>query len=266
MPDAQTRRWVENYARAGFVAKGIVYLMLGMLALQAALGSGGRITAPRGVVYELLDSRYGTTLVTILAFGLAGYALWRFIEAFGDANRKGKAATSVVVRSGYALSGFIYGMLAFDAARLVIGEPGGPERSHVARFILAGPLGPALVVLVALGLLAYAIHQFLRALRGQVDDELALGSAPYQTGRWLAGITNFGTGARAVVFALVAVLLIKMAATPAAAAALDSADAMRFARGLPEGKWWLAFVASGFAAYGVEQFVQAFYRRITAPA
>ena len=262
---ADTRRWIETYARIGFAAKGVVYLMLGMLALRAALGAGGRIMAPNGVVHRILDSRHGTTLVAVLAIGLGGYALWRFLEAFGDANRKGTKPTSVVIRAGYALSGLIYGMLAYDAARLAIGEPGRPERSHVARFILGGPLGPALVVLVALGLLAYAMHQFVRAIRGQVDDELSLGAAPRSTGTWLARITNFGTGARAVVFAMLAVLLIRAAATPVAAVRVDATDAMRFAAGLPEGRWWLAFVASGFAAYGVEQFVQAFYRRIAAP-
>jgi len=265
MADIRTQRWVENYARLGFVAKGIVYLMLGVLALRAALGTGGRITAPHGVVSEILDSRHGTVLVAVLAVGLAGYSLWRFIEAFGDANRKGKNPSSVVVRAGYAFSGSVYGLLAFDAARLVLGAPGGPERSHVLRFVLGGPLGGLLVVLVALGLLGYAGHQFLKAVWGQVDDELNLAAAPRPTARWVTRITNFGTGARAVVFALVSVLLIRAAATPASAAGVDTGDALRFAAGLPEGRWWLAFVALGFAAYGLEQFVQAFYRRITAP-
>lgn len=260
-----TRRWVERYARAGFLAKGVVYLILGILAFRAALGSGGSITGHEGVVRQVFSSQFGTIFVVALAVGLAGYALWRFMEAVGDANLKGKRPVSVMIRVGYALSGFIYGALALDAARLALGVAKGPEHSHVARVVLGGPFGPVLVGLTALGLLAYAVHQFVRAIRGRVDDELNLGSAPRNAAPWLAGIVNFGTGARAVVFALVGVLLLRAVATPAAAARIDATDGLRFAARLPEGQWWLAFVAAGFAAYGVEHVVQAFYRRIVAP-
>lgn len=261
----ETRRWVERYARVGFFAKGIVYLILGILALRAALGSGGSITGFEGAVRVVFRSDFGTVFVGALAVGLAGYALWRFIEAFADANRRGKRPASIAVRIGYAGSGLIYAALALDAARLALGAGKGPQHSHVARVILGGPFGSVLVGLTALGLLVYAVIQFVRAIRGRVDDELSLGSAPREAAPWLAAIVNFGTAARAVVFALVGVLLLRAASTPTSAAGIDATDGMRFAARLPEGRWWLAFVAAGFAAYGVEQLVQAFYRRIVAP-
>ncbi len=260
------RRWVENYARVGFMAKGVVYLILGTLALRSALGAGGRITGQHGVVRGILSEAHGPLLAVVLAVGLAGFALWRLIEAFADANRKGTKVASVITRAGYAASGLIYGTLALDAVLLALGEEGRAGRSHVVQTLLGGPFGPLLVVLVALGVLAYAVVELVRALRGRVDDELGLDAAPAATVPWLSAIVNFGTAARAVVFALVAVLLLRSAATPSAAAAIDATDGLRFAARLPEGRWWLAFVAAGFAAYGVEHVVQAFYRRIVAPA
>lgn len=265
MTQKAVRRWIEHYARVGFMAKGLVYLILGVLALRSVLGSGGRITNPRGVAEKILSEPHGTILVALLAVGLAGYALWRFIEALADANMKGTKPASVVIRSGYALSGIIYGTLALEAGLMALGDRDGAGKSRIVRLLLNGELGPALVILVALGLLAYAVHEFVRSVRGQVDDELHLGAAPAAASPWLAGIVNFGTGARAVVFALLAVLLVRAAATPAAAASIDAVDGMRLAARLPEGRWWLAFIAAGFAAYGVEQVVQAFYRRIVAP-
>jgi hypothetical protein len=259
------RRWIEVYARAGFVSKGAVYLVLGVLALKAATGSGGRITGREGVLQEIFENDYGTVLVVALSVGLAGYSLWRFIEALGDANRKGKKPESVIVRAGYALSGVIYGFLAVDAVTLLLGSSDSAANSYVLRLVLGSPLGPVLVVLVGLGLLAYAIREVVRALQGKVDDELSLGSAPRRTARWVKRMVNFGMIARAVVFVIVGVLLLRAASTPVAAASIDTTDGLRFAAGLPEGRWWLAFVAAGFTAYGLEQVVQAFYRRIITP-
>jgi hypothetical protein len=264
MVATRTRRWVETYARIGFLAKGMVYLILGVLALRAATGNGGRVVGREGVVHEILGSDYGTVLVLVLALGLAGYSLWRFIEAFGDANHKGKKPESVLVRAGYALSGAIYGFMAIDATILVLGSDS-TEGSQVVRLVLGSPLGPVLIVLVGLGLIAYAVREVVRAFRGEVDDELSLRAAPRPTARWVKRMVNFGMTARAVVFVILGVLLLRAASTPVAAASIDTTDGLRFAAGLPEGRWWLAFVAAGFAAYGLEQVVQAFYRRIVAP-
>ena len=111
------RGWLEPIARAGFAAKGIVYLILGTLVTQAAFGAGGRIT-------ELLGEPYGRPLLALLAMGLVGYALWRFLEAFADANRKGTSPKALGVRAGYAASGVVYGSLAIYATRLALRVPG----------------------------------------------------------------------------------------------------------------------------------------------
>lgn len=82
MVPAGARPWIERLARAGYTAKGVVYLMIGLLAFQAAIGSGGRATDTRGVLHVLLRQPLGRVLLA--AAGLLGYALRRAVSALND--------------------------------------------------------------------------------------------------------------------------------------------------------------------------------------
>ena len=68
-------------ARAGFVARGLVYLIIGVLALKLALGDGGKATNQQDALKTIADRPFGKTLLVLVAIGLAGYALWRLIRA-----------------------------------------------------------------------------------------------------------------------------------------------------------------------------------------
>ena len=86
---ADPRRWGGAGTRR-ICREGIVYLILGGLATSAALGAGGRITDMRGALRAPLREPFGEALLGLLALGLVGYAIWRFLEAFADANREGR--------------------------------------------------------------------------------------------------------------------------------------------------------------------------------
>jgi Domain of Unknown Function (DUF1206) len=261
-----TPRWLESLARAGFAAKGIVYLILGTLVTQAAFGTGGRITDMRGALRTILREPYGRPLIGVLAAGLVGYALWRFLEAFADANRKGTKPKALGVRAGYAVSGLVYGSLAIYAWRLALHAPergsGGTALDGWIDASVAGWLVP----LAALGLIGYAIQQFASAWRGKLDSSVSAGEAAREAGGWVIAVSRFGIAARACVFVGIGVLLLTSRARSAsAAAATDTTDSLRWLSDLPNGDWVLAAVALGLGAYGVYQLVHARYRRIVAP-
>jgi hypothetical protein len=262
-----TAGWLEPLARAGFAAKGVVYLILGALLTRAAFGAGGRITDMRGALRAILREPYGRPLLGLLAAGLVGYALWRFLEAFADANRKGTKPTALAVRAGYAGSGIVYGSLAIYAARLALHAPGrGNRGGSVLDGWIDASVAEWLVPLAALGLIGYAIQQFASAWRGKLDSRVSAGEAARETGRWVITVSRFGIAARACVFVGIGMLLLTSRTKSASAAThTDTIDSLEWLSHLPNGEWVLAAVALGLGAYGIYQLVHARYRRIVAP-
>src|SRR5690349_11884662 len=88
--------WSERLARFGFATRGVIYLLIGVLAGKAALGTGGKTTDNTGAIVTLYQQPFGRFLVGAVAVGLLAYALWLFVEATLDPERKGTDARGVV--------------------------------------------------------------------------------------------------------------------------------------------------------------------------
>src|ERR687894_990712 len=99
-------------ARFGYAAKGVVYIIIGILAALAAFTSGGRTTDSRGAMEEILSHSYGKLLLGAVAVGLAGYAIWRIVQALKDTENKGSGVKGIGFRIGYTGSGLLHAGLA----------------------------------------------------------------------------------------------------------------------------------------------------------
>jgi hypothetical protein len=144
--------WIERLGRFGYAARGIVCALVGWFAALAALGAGGGITDKRGALEWVEDAPFGQVLLIAIAMGLAGYALWRFIQAIRDTERKGADARGVAIRAGFFGAGLIYAALAFSAVRIATsardgGSGDATQRSWTA-WLLQQPFGPWLVALI----------------------------------------------------------------------------------------------------------------------
>jgi hypothetical protein len=267
MDATTTRHSIERLARVGFAVKGVLYLLLGGSALLFALGRGGELTDMRGVERFLLNTAYGGPLLAVVGVGLGLYAAWRFLEAFGDANSKGRSPAGVGARALYALSGSVYGLLAVDALRLALGTgQGSAGAADIPRTLVAGDLAVWGALLVAAGLIAYGVQQLLRAFGPTLSDRLNLRRVQREIGEWPIRVSRVGLAGRGVVLMLMGVLLAQQARRSAAAAAqTDTGDTLRLLAALPTGEWLLIAVAIGLMAYGVFQLVQARYRSMTPP-
>lgn len=260
------RRWVETLARAGFGVKGALYLLLGGLALQFAVGAGGRLGNAYEAVAAVRATSYGQAIVGVVAIGLALYAAWRFLEAFADANGKGRDAGGLASRAVYALSGAVYAVLAIDAAILAF-APGSRNGSTELPATLTGSvLAQWAAMLIAAGLVIYGIAQLRRSFSSSLSDRLSLHRVERDIGRWPVRVSRAGIAGRAVVLIMLGVVLARRATTSVdAASQTDTGDSLRVIAALPTGQWLLACVAAGLMAYGVFQLVQARYRRISPP-
>lgn len=257
------RDGIEVMARTGFVAKGIVYLILGILGVKAAFGTS-QVASTDRVLLEVLRAPLGTLTLAVLTVGLAWYAVWRFIEAFGDANRKGTEPRGLAARAIYLASGVIYGALALDAAALLMrwDSDSGQVRSFAAAFV-TGPLA----IGAGLALLVYGIYQLWKGIAGKLSRQLNAGEARREGGPWVIAISRVGLAGRGFVFVVLGYWLLSHPADgPGMASSSGGASgSLRLVRHLPQGDIFLAAASIALIAYGGYQLVHSRYRRINVP-
>ena len=260
------RRWIVPLARFGYAAKGAVYIIIGALAALAAFNRGGRTTDPQGAFEEILSQPYGQVLLGAIAVGLAGYALWCFIQAFKDTENKGSGAKGILIRCGYGVVGLIHASLALTAVQLILGSSGGQGGEESSKewtaVLLAQPFGQWLVGAVGVGIIIVAMIQFYQAYTAKFRGELARGEMSARAESWVARVGRIGLAARGVVFGAIGIFLVLAAlhANPNEARGLSGA--LRSLEQQPFGPWVLGIVALGLVAYGVYMVVLAWYRRI----
>lgn len=248
--------------RAGYAAKGIVYVVMGALAARAATGAGGAATDSRGALHAIGDGPFGAVALALIGVGLLGYMLWRIVAAATDAEGKGDEPTSLAVRASQAGRGVAYGALGVQTLHLLV-ERGSTE-SHAARDwtarLLDMPFGRVLVGAVGLGVLGYAGYQLHRAASGKAAKHLALGQAGPTPATWIVRLGRFGIAARAVVFAMIGVFLLRAAMQRDSSEAGGIAQSLRALATGAYGHLVLGAVAFGLVAYGVYQLATARYR------
>jgi hypothetical protein len=254
--------WVAKLARVGYAAKALLYATVGILAAQAALGRGGRTTDLGGALREVLRAPMGSALLLAIALGLAGYAVWRIVDAITDAEGRGGDAKGLARRLGSAARGLAHGALAYAAFHLATGSTrdGGMKTDEIARRAVDIAGGVWLLWVAAAAVLAYAGYQLYRAYAAKLGSQLDLGAASVRFGRWVIGMSRAGLAARGIVFGLIGVLLVRAAQHQAPREAGGIRDSLQMLGEM--GRWPLAVVALGLVAYAVYELLNARYRRI----
>ena len=259
--------WVERYARFGYAAKGTVYILLGGLALVAALGKGGAITDQTGAVLMLDQQPLGRVLLVVVALGLLGYALWCWIQAALDPDGYGHKAKGIAVRVGYTAVGLTYGALALTALRVAAGRAGvvkgsdAQTRDWTAR-LLNLPAGPLLVSLAGLVVLALAGVLLYRAWKADFRTQLSHGLPPAEVRTSTIWLGRVGYAALSVIFAIIGIFILVAASQRDAGKARGLAGALATLLQEPFGHTLLFIVALGLLAYGCYGLAQSRLRRI----
>jgi hypothetical protein len=253
----------EWLSRAGFVSRGLVYLVIGVLAAKLALGvGGGRATDQEGALKTVAHQPFGKTLLAVLAAGLAGYALWRFVRA---ALGHGPEGTDSSMDRVMALSsGLVYTGLFIVALKILFESGSGTlaDADKTTAGVFGWPAGTWIVGIAGLVFIGVGLYQGYRGLsRDFLADSKTEEMSPGMK-RWFGRIGALGYGARMVVSCLVGVFLIKAAIdfNAKAAVGLDGALAKLIHRSY--GPYLLGIVAAGLIAFGLYSITDARYRRI----
>jgi hypothetical protein len=252
----------EILSRAGFIARGLVYAIIGVLAFDLATGHGGKITNQQGAFRTVEHQPFGHFLLALLAIGLGGYALWRLFRAALGHGPEG--ADSGLERIGALGSGLVYAALCAIAVELLTGSgsSGSGNAKQTASGVFSWPAGRWIVLVAGLVMLGVAGYQFMRGVaRKFLDDDKTEKMGPAMK-TWITWAGTVGHVARAVVFGLVGAFLVRAAIDYKAneAIGLDGALAKLYDR--PYGPWLLGAVAAGLVAFGIFSITEARYRRI----
>ena len=254
--------WLGRLARLGYVAKGVVYLVIGFLALREALG-GGKTADPGGAMKSIGSQPFGGVMLTLLAIDLACYALWKLVQGVLDADGKSSAPHGILRRVGYVGSAAIHGTFAFTAAQSILGaEDSSEDAATASALAYQPPLGQILVGLVGLGVIGVGLYQLYAAYKAMFRADLRLDLMSEAQERWVTYAGRVGTAARAVAISLAGAFVVLAAyqsdpgETRSLGAALESLQQQ------PLGSYMLGAIAVGLLVYGVFMFAIARYRRI----
>ncbi|HJL15334.1 MAG TPA: DUF1206 domain-containing protein [Sandaracinaceae bacterium LLY-WYZ-13_1] len=259
------RGWVEKAARAGYAAKGVVYALVGGLAVASVVTASGSVGGSRNAVQTIGQQPFGQFLLVLTGIGLLGYALWRFIQSGFDPEHEGNDKSGKVKRVGYAASGVVHVLLAVAAFQMATGGGGGgsgSQRTYIRELMMVDTIGSILTMAVGVFILGFALYEFYKAVSKSFVDELKTGKMSATTRTWVIRIARGGLVARGIVFGLIGVGVLKAGINTNPSQVQGVGGALHEIGSQPFGAILLVLVAGGLAAYGAYQVALARYRQI----
>jgi hypothetical protein len=251
--------------RAGFLARGLVYGVIGGLALALALGAGGgSATNQQGALSVISAAPLGGAAVGLLAVGLLAYAVWQIGRAVLGRGLEAGARDATGDRLGNLVSGIAYLGLFVLAVRALFGgaggESSGPRRA--AAGVLGWPGGQWLVGLAGVVFLGVCVYLAYDGLTGGYLEETKTEQMGAELRRFLDVLGRVGLVSRAVVFALIGYFLVRTAIDYDPSKAIGVDGALRALARQPYGSWLLGAVAAGLLVFALASAAEARYRRL----
>ncbi|MDI1241351.1 MAG: DUF1206 domain-containing protein [bacterium] len=261
------RPWVRAFSRIGFLAKGFLFLVIGLSAILLATGmQGGRITDPAGAMAAIAQYSAGKFLLTIFFIGALGHGVWNILRGIADVDGVGKGIKGIIARSASVGVGIFYFILAATAFTIVlthsVSEENGRAEETVAWIFLSIPLGAVVILIVALGFWGVAIHECYSGISGKFQENYKTWKLTPAMEKFamLLGVISFST--RAFLYVLVGYFFFLAANLndPSQAQGIDGA-----LLSLAQSRYGsILLLVSGFGLFcnGVLAFFEAKYRRI----
>jgi hypothetical protein len=255
--------WIKRLGRLGYAAKGCVYIVIGVLAIQTACGAGGKVTDTTGAMQTIAGQPFGELLLSLLAIGLIGYTIWWIVQAIADPENKGTHIKGITLRSGFFVMGVIHAVIAYNAVAIAMhsgGVSGNEEQGWSAR-LLQQPLGQWIIWIAGIILIGAGAGQLYRAYKATFTKEFERKAMTQRQYDWAKRMGRIGTAAHGIVLGIVGIFLIRTAidANPNETKGFDGALAELAKQ--PSGPWILGGVALGLVAYGLHMLVQGRFRR-----
>jgi Domain of Unknown Function (DUF1206) len=249
-------------ARIGLTARGVLYIIIGWIAVLVALGHSSHEADQQGALQLLASQPYGLVSLWVLGIGFAGYSLWRLSEAAFGVTGEGRGAGPRLKSLARAV---VYGFFAYQTFKIISGAGGGSQAARqedLTASVMRHSGGRWLVGVVGLIIVIVGAVLILEGIRRKFMKFLQLSHLSPRARRIVEWLGVIGTAARGAVFALAGVLVIDAAVTykPAKAGGIDKA--LLTLRGQPAGEFLLIIAALGLIIFGAYGLCEARWRRV----
>lgn len=237
--------WFERAARAGFVASGVLHLLLAWIVLRLAFGGGGSADQS-GALATLGSQTGGAVMLWLAAVGLAALGLWHLVEALTEDDTKDRVKAAAV--------GIVNLALAFSAARFATGsgQSSGQQNAGLSAALMQSGWGKAVLVVVALVLLGVGAYHVYKGVTKRFEKELTRRRGPVVTP---AGVIGYTAKGLVLAGAGILVLVATFTSDPSKASGIDAA--VKTLGAAPFGRILLVLAALGIAAYGVFSLIRS---------
>ncbi|MFF2499039.1 MULTISPECIES: DUF1206 domain-containing protein [unclassified Peribacillus] len=257
----ELKPWIRRFGRFGYMAKGTVYVLLGLLAAMAAFGIGGKVTGTNGVLQSIAAVPFGEVLLWLIGIGLLGYIIWQIIKAIKDPENKGHDAKGIITRAAYLVSAIIYGSLAFSAFKLALhaGHAGGGSEQTISANLLSKPFGQWIVGLVGAIIIGYGVHEILSGVKEKFMKKFKVSEMNEHETKIARNSGKIGLLSRGIVLGMIGVFFIKTAVTADPNQTKGLGGALSELAKQPYGLWLLGIVGLGLMLYGVYGIIRGRY-------
>jgi hypothetical protein len=252
--------------RLGYVVRGVLYVVMGVLALRIALGKpDGRATDLNGSLLFLIGNPFGKWVLLVAIAGLAAYSAWGLIRAVFDPLHRGSDPSGLMERLGFISSAFSYAAIVLFGLQILAGTGSASQADPTQKTIgslLTHPAGGLVTTVLGLVALGVGIGQFVEAYRAVFVRDLKGSEMTEQERKLVSALGRFGMFARGVTFAVIGGFLVQAGMNHDPSKAQGFGGAFLFLLSQPYGPLLLGVVALGFIALGLHSLANARWVRL----
>ena len=256
--------FLKQYILLGYGAKGVIYFLIGILAIEAAILPERRAAGTYNALKHLSGQPLGSVMLCLLAIGICGYVLRRLLQAIiYPGHKQNFKLTSLFQRLGYILSSISYAGVAYSAVSIVfhLGKYNNRIQEWVEHLLHHVIAGEAIVFLAGIGVTGVGIGYLYGAYTGSYISQFTSYDIDKRLKCWAQRLGKIGIFARGISFVVTGICLMLASILSDSHLAGGVQKAFRILAKQPLGWLWLSLIGSGFIAYGIYMFVAARYRR-----
>lgn len=255
---------IKMMAKTGYIAKGSVYGLIGILTFLAAFNLGGEKSDQLQILDFLRQQTFGNLILLVLGAGLLCYSAWRFIQSILDPERESTDKKGLVKRAAFFVSGCIYLGLAVLAFWKVIDWQTSPDAGNsggtIQSAVFSNDLGLIGLGAVGIIIICTGIYQFIRIYKQSFREKFDLEVMGDKRKKTVVNTAYIGMTSRGVIFIIMGFFALTAAINADPSEIKTTRDAFSFLHDSSYGSWIMGFVAAGFAGYAIYMFMMAKYR------